>query len=113
MKWLAGIGEADLLRRYARLYVAQERPDGRMDMLLEDGTMQTVEAGEHVERAGIRLPYPALEAIFEALQKWQGLQSHQATEAKVLREWLAAERDRVTVLMAARIDGPVRPPGGP
>lgn len=105
MKWLAGIGEADLLRQYARLYVAQERADGTLDMLLEDGTMQNVEAGVHVNRAGIQLPYPALEAIFEALQKWQGLQSHQATEAKVLREWLTAERDRVDKLMTARNDG--------
>lgn len=105
MKWLAGIGDYDLLRRYARLYVAQERPDGTLDMLLEDGTMQNAPADVHVERAGIQLPYPALEAIFEALQKWKGLQSHQATEAKVLREWLEVERLRVDGYLLRLNDG--------
>jgi hypothetical protein len=100
MRWVAGVGETDVLRRYARLFVAQERADGRMDMLMEDGTFTLVEADVHVDRAGIQLAYPALTAIFDALGEWKGLQSHQATETKVLREWLAVERARVDTLIA-------------
>lgn len=107
MKWHAGIGDSDLLRRYARLYVGQELPDGQMKVLLEDGTFTTIEREVHSERAGLVLPYEALTAVFEALESWKGLQSHQATEAKVLREWLNAERARVDKLMAAHIDGEV------
>ena len=40
-------------------------------------------------------PIPAIEAIAVAIQEWQGHTSHADTEARVLREWLAAERKRV------------------
>jgi hypothetical protein len=98
--WAAGVGETDPLRRYARLYLVQQRPDGREDTLLEDGTFTTVEPGVFQERAGLALAYPALQAIFDGLTEWKGLQSHQATEARILREWLEVERARVDTLTA-------------
>jgi len=63
--------------------------------LMEDGTWQAFDEGTATEGTGIALPRGAIEAIAVAIQNWQGHASHADTEAKVLREWLAVERERV------------------
>lgn len=104
MTWRAQISY-DWPRDTIRLYVGNVSGDGRTDMLCEDGTWRTVDAGVSVEGAGIVLPRPALDAVIEAIREHKGVALDTATEAKVLREWLAAERARVDRLMAAQIDG--------
>lgn len=99
-RWVAGVATPDLLRRYCRLYVGQERPDGRMEVLMEDGTFFTTEPEVVApEASGLLLPHAALMAIREALEEWQGLRGHRATEVMVLREWLKAEQARVDQLI--------------
>jgi len=63
--------------------------------LMRDGTWQRLDEGTVSEDTGIRLPRGSIEAIAVAVQNWQGHASHADTEAKVLREWLAVERERV------------------
>jgi hypothetical protein len=63
--------------------------------LMPDGTWLHVDEGTYPERMGIDLPAAAIEAIALAVQEWQGHTSHADTEARVLREWLSAERARV------------------
>lgn len=99
MTWGAGIGE-DWPRDTVRLFIGNQRGDGRTDILMEDATWQTVDAGIVVVGAGIVLPRPAVAAILDALNDWKGLTTHQATEAKVLREWLAVEQRRVDAALA-------------
>jgi hypothetical protein len=70
------------------------------DYLMPDGTWTSVEEGDVV--VGIELPRGAIEAIAEAIAEWQGHTSHADTEARVLREWLAVERDRVDAALASR-----------
>jgi hypothetical protein len=69
--------------------------------LMNDGTWREMpEEGVVVSpEAGIKLPREAVEAIARAVAEWQGHVNHADTEAKVLREWLAAERARVDELM--------------
>lgn len=63
--------------------------------LMRDGTWRAVAEGESLADPGIELPRAAIEAIVTAIGEWQGHTSHADTEARVLREWLAVERDRV------------------
>lgn len=95
MTWGAGITE-DWPSGTVRVFIGNQRPDGHSELLMEDGTWLTVETGTTTDRAGILLPRPALDALLDELTRWKGLATHQATEAKVLREWLAVERERVT-----------------
>jgi hypothetical protein len=85
-----------LQRNEIRLVVARNRHDGTHDYLMDDGTWLTVLDGEAGPRPpGILLPRSSLEVLAEAIAKWQGDASHAATEVRVLREWLDAERARV------------------
>lgn len=64
--------------------------------LYADGSWRATEPGTMLPpEAGIELPRSAIEAIAVAIQEWQGHTSHADTEARVLREWLAVERQRV------------------
>lgn len=67
--------------------------------LKSDGTWEYAEEGAVPEGIGVAFPPGAVEAIAVAIQEWQGHVSHADTEAKVLREWLAVERDRVERIM--------------
>lgn len=64
-------------------------------VLMGDGTWQVPTEGTVLDGAGIILPREALPAIEAAVERWQGRANHGATEAAVLREWLAVERERV------------------
>jgi hypothetical protein len=77
--------------------LAIRRAAGRYDeYLLPDGNWQSVEDGLLApDPMGIVLPRASIEAVAVAVQEWQGHTSHADTEAKVLREWLAVERERV------------------
>lgn len=67
--------------------------------LMADGTWVQVADGSTVENMGIVLPRGAIEAIATAIAEFQGHTSHADTEARVLREWLAIERDRVDAVL--------------
>lgn len=97
--WIAAISIDDVLRRQARLHLANERSDGQVEFLMSDGTFETHPGEQLVEGSGLWLPSASLVAVYDALAEWRGLQTHQATEAKVLREWLGVERERVDALI--------------
>lgn len=69
--------------------------------LMSDGTWRVIPEGQTSEEVGIRVPRAAIEAIAVAVQEWQGHTSHADTEARVLREWLASERERVNSALLA------------
>lgn len=72
------------------------RDNDQHAFLMPDGTWLRVDDGAaSPERMGIELPASSIEAIAVAIQEWQGHTSHADTEARVLREWLAVERERV------------------
>lgn len=116
-QWHAAISDVDFMRRRARLLVGHTLSEGRFEYLLEDGTMLAIGGEEAAPpNAGLLLPYPAIDAIYEAVEVWKGLQSHAATETKVLREWLEVERGRVDDLHYRTLDrliGEVRGPREP
>ena len=88
-------GPQDFATNTVRLMV---RRDGAF--LMADGTWVAVAEGSFPpDDAGVVLPRDAIEAIAVAIAEWQGHVSHADTEARVLREWLAAERDRGTGLL--------------
>lgn len=68
--------------------------------LMSDGTWRAFSEGEVATDMGIALPAHVIEAIGVAIQEWQGHTSHADTEARVLREWLAVERERVDRTLA-------------
>lgn len=79
-----------------RLIVSRDRHDGYCEVLQEDGSWLMIPDGTAPERPpGVVLPRQAVEGIAAAIERWQGNANHGATEAKVLREWLDAERRRV------------------
>lgn len=64
--------------------------------LMRDGSWsEQIEPGMTLEGVGIELPREAIEAVAEAIERWQGHTNHGDTEARVLREWLDSERKRV------------------
>lgn len=68
----------------------------RTEFLNPDSTWSSVQEGMlGPSPMGIELPRAAVEAIATAIAEWQGHTSHADTEARVLREWLSVERDRV------------------
>lgn len=76
---------------------------GGHEYLMRDGSWLSIEPGQDLkpDSVGILIPRPAVEAVARAIAEWQGHTSHADTEARVLREWLAAERERVDRLMEA------------
>lgn len=68
--------------------------------LADDGSWRLPAEGHRASNAGLVLPYEAVEAIGEAVETFLGHASHAATEARVLREWLAVERERVERMLA-------------
>jgi hypothetical protein len=81
----------DPLSQEVRIYVVRTHDHA---VLQHDG-WRIVPEGSPVADPSLRLPSEAMEALVEALDRWRGQPSHAKTEAAVLREWLAAERDRV------------------
>lgn len=82
--------------------LVRERRGLHMSYLQSDGTWMTVEEGTRSTNAGIALPAEAVDAIAEAVATFQGTANHAATEAAVLREWLAVERGRVDEALKQR-----------
>lgn len=82
-------------RNLVRLVVRRRNGDSTA-YLMENGTWVQFQEGVVVTGdVGILLPAAALEAIVAGVEEWQGHTSHADTEARVLREWLTAERARV------------------
>jgi hypothetical protein len=94
----------DYARGTVRLLVWGPTGGGRASAYLrQDGTWRDVdEATTRDEDAGFLLPAEAVEAIASAIQEFQGHASHADTEARVLREWLTAERARVDQVLRNR-----------
>ena len=83
------------------LLAVQRRVGNYYEYLRSDGNWQSVAEGiVPDDDYGLRLPAQAVEAIAVAIQKFQGHTSHADTEARVLREWLTAERARVDAVLA-------------
>jgi hypothetical protein len=82
--------------------IVRDRTWGEVRFLATDGSWQPATPGEVVApvRLGIDLPREAVEAIAEACEQFLGHSSHGATEARVLREALQVERDRVDRVLA-------------
>lgn len=71
------------------------------DVLLDDGTWQTVPEMQAIpENAGLTFQMALLDEIFDAFLVYKDYKSHEPTEVKVLREWLAQESKRVDNLIA-------------
>lgn len=73
--------------------------------LCSDGIWREAEAGERPSmpedvEMGIALPASAVEELAGAIEDFRGQATHGATEAKVLREALQVERDRVDAVLA-------------
>lgn len=69
--------------------------------LMHDGNWLTVPEGVAAgSEMGLLLPAASIEAIATAIAEYQGHTSHADTEARVLREWLAAERARVDQVLS-------------
>lgn len=82
-------------KNLVRLVIRRSTPTTHA-YLMSDGTwMQFQEGTEVTGEVGVLLPSAALEAIVRCVEEWQGHTSHADTEARVLREWLTVERERV------------------
>ena len=76
-------------------------PIGEVGMA--DGTWTVIPEGEDIpENAGWEFPRAAIEEIARAIADWQVHTSHADTEARILREWLTAERTRVDLVLDRR-----------
>ena len=104
----------DWVRGTVRLLVVGQRGGGRSDVLMGDGTWQTVEDGTVTpEPPGVVLPRQAVSAVLDAIESWQGNTNHAATEVAVLREALEIERRRVDAVLSSAIGDPSSDPIGP
>ena len=94
--------QADILGRFARLYVTRIPVHGYRDVLKPDGTWQAVPENESPhDDLGIVVPGEALEAIAQALAEHLGSALPSQAHVDVLREWLAAEKERTDDLLYA------------
>lgn len=98
--WFAQIDTSDMLRRFFRIKVAHQVGFGKVEYLMEDGTMKQVEEGADPGDVGIKVHYAALPAIAEALQAHLGNALPSQAEVAVLREVLAKEQGRVDAVLA-------------
>jgi len=90
-------GHLDPLGQTAIIVLYEQDPfsDSRR-YLASDGTWKDWKPGEGLASdAGIPVPPGFIEPLAVAIQEHQGHTSHADTEARVLREWLAVERERV------------------
>jgi hypothetical protein len=89
----------DFARNTVRLLVQ----DSTGAVLQEDGTWyRSPDEATSNGKAGVLLPMETVEAIAAAIAEFQGHTSHADTEARVLREWLAVERERVEQVLRQR-----------
>ena len=74
--------------------------------LMSDGSWQDVEEGTELDptKVGFVLPAAAVGPVLEAFAKHHGDMGHSATEARILREWLATERGRVDAVLEQRAE---------
>jgi hypothetical protein len=70
-------------------------------MLGPDGTWSPLSEAVAIDRPTLALPAEAMDALIEAIDRYQGAPSHAKTEAAVLREWLAKEQSRVDEVFRA------------
>ena len=93
---------SDWAMQTVRLHIVERRGRDRA-CLRADGAWQTATEGEALPtEAGLLLPAASIAAIAEAIAAFQGDAGHAATEVRVLREWLAAERARVDAVLDPR-----------
>ena len=87
-------------RNLVRLIV-RRRIGYSTEYLMENGTWERFEEGNTVTGGvGVLLPRAALDAVALGIEQWQGHTNHSDTEARVLREWLKSEKDRVDTFLA-------------
>jgi hypothetical protein len=91
--WRAAL-VADWPMRGTRLYAARTVGHDLVERLV-DGKWVVGQPDVAPEGEGLYIPEAALPAIFDAMSAYQGLATHQSTEAKILREWLEVEKGRV------------------
>ncbi len=97
--------EALIQRDFANFVMMTVRLMIRHDgaYLRADGSWQTVEEGTALDDGfGLVIPIATVEAIAVAIAEFQGHSSHADTEARVLRESLTIERERVDRILAER-----------
>lgn len=87
-----------------RVVVRRLREWPQAEYLMSDGTWQVVDQGVQLDpdKVGIVLPEAAVGPMLEAFAKHHGDTGHAATEARILREWLTAERGRVDAVLEQR-----------
>ncbi len=92
----------DFLRKTVRLMIARRGAPGYEEVWMGGGIWRSIPEGTVTEEPpGVLLPLSAVDAIREAIEEFDGNKSHGATEAKVLREWLAVEQARVDKALEA------------
>jgi hypothetical protein len=92
-EWRAAL-VPDFRMRGVRLY-AEKIIGHDLAERLVDGQWVVGDPAAIPDTEGLLIPDLAVPAIFDAFAAYQGLATHQATEAKILREWLEVERGRV------------------
>lgn len=96
MTWKAHIDGRRPYDLAIRLHVYRRHADGRVDVLMADGVLQTVEEGVAVpEDAGLIIPAEALEAVAEAFHPHATKSARLEGVVEMLAETLAVERGRV------------------
>lgn len=90
--WEAYLIQTDRLRRFHRLVLYRVRGDRKLDVMCEDGTIQTIDEGVmEPPNAGWAIPSQALAAVAEVFHPYAG----HKVEVKRLEEALEVERRRV------------------
>lgn len=104
MTWKAVIQKEHPWDLGVRLHVYRYHADGRLDVLLPDGILQTVEeAVAPPDNAGLMIPEEALEAIAEAFHPYATGQARLEGEVKALRASLSKEENRVQQIINAAL----------
>jgi len=105
-EWQVAIVEDEgtfLPHEYASLWIYRRVSDDKWQFVVAGNTIITVDEGATHPDASIKIPLAAVEKLAVAVQNFQGHTSHADTEARVLREWLTVERQRVDALLTPEV----------
>ena len=108
--WRAAIyddGHIDPLSGSVKLMVWERRPySPTVSFVAGPVIVKSFTEGEPVDPdAGWRLPREAILAIRDGINRWLGSAADGPTEVRVLREWLAVEKERVDNVLEGNADG--------
>lgn len=95
---ISPVGWDDPLMQSTSIWISSRYPGSKPKVMKADGTWVEVEEGAHVDPT-LTFPSEVMEALAEAVDRYRGQPSHAKTESAVLREWLAAERERVDMTL--------------